>query len=98
MALMPVVGDGYPWLYGVPNVGDGLWLHSFPKVGDRQMAIGWDREVCAPRRMYFWAGGMERPTVCMLEGPLRKKRVALRAPPGLVAMRLAAMLVCWCVI
>ena len=26
---------------------------------------GWDREGCAPRRMYFWAGGMERPTVCL---------------------------------
>ena len=34
MALMPVVGDGYPWLHGVPNVGDGLWLHCFPSVGD----------------------------------------------------------------
>jgi len=53
-------------------------------------AIGWDREGCAPRRMYFWAGGMERPTVCMLGGPLLKKRVALRASPCLVAKRLAA--------
>jgi len=31
----------------------------------------------------------------MLGVPLPKKRVALRASPGLAAVRLAAMLVCW---
>ena len=63
------------------DVGDGQWLHCFPKLGDRQVGLGWDREGCAPRTMYFWAGGMERPTVC-LGGPLPKKRVALRASPA----------------
>ena len=78
--------------------GDGLWLHCFPKVGDGQMRIGWDREGCAPRRMCFVAGCMERPTLCMFRRASPQKRVALRAFPGLVVTRLAAISVCWRVI
>jgi hypothetical protein len=37
-------------------------------------------------RMYFW------------EGLSQKKRAALRASPGLVALRLAVMQVCWLVL
>ena len=80
-----------------PEVGDGQWLHGFPKVGDRQMAIGRDREGCAPPHV-FWVGVWKGPLYVFLGGPLPKKRVALRASPGLVARRLAAMLLCWRVI
>jgi len=48
--------------------------------------------------MYFWAGVWKGPPYVFLGGPLPKKRVALRAFPGLVATLLAAMLVCWRVI
>ena len=61
-------------------------------------AIGWDRGGCDPLRMYFWAGLLQGLLYVFLGGPLPKKRVALRASPGIYARRLAAMLVCWCVI
>jgi len=56
-----------------------------------------DREGWGPRRMYLGGGYGKAPRI-FLGGPLLKKGVALRASPGLVARRLAAMLLCWRVI
>jgi len=40
----------------LPQRGDGLWLHCFPKVGERRLTMGWDREGCAPAVCIFGAG------------------------------------------
>jgi len=62
--------------------------------GDRQMAIVWDREGWIPAACIIGRRVWKGPPYVFWGGPLPKKRVALRASPGLVARRLAAMLVC----
>ena len=74
-------------------VGNGQWLHSFPKEGDRQMPIGWDREGCAPAECIFGRGYGKAHRMYFWEGLSPKRGFALRAFPGLVATRQAAMLV-----
>ena len=61
------------------------------------MPIGWDGEGCA-RAVCILGGGYGKAPYEFLGGPLPKKRVALRVSSGVVATRLAAMLVCWRVI
>jgi len=59
----------------------GGWLYCFPKVGDRQMPIGWDKEGWPPP--YVFLGGVWKgPPYVFLGGPLPKKRVALREYPA----------------
>jgi len=62
------------------------------------MAIGWIGKGGPPAVCIFGRGVWKGPPYVCLGGPFSKKRVALRASPGLVARRLAAMLLCWRVI
>ena len=77
-----------------PQRGDGKWLQCFPNLGDGQMGIGWYR-VSMGSPPYVFLVAVYGKAHRMLGGPLPKKGVALRASPGLAAMRLAAMLICW---
>ena len=92
----PILGMGYG---STASLRLGMAMTPrLPQGWGSAHALGWEREGCEPRRMYFWAGVLKGPLYVFLGGPLLKKRVALRASPCIVARRLAAMLVCWCVI
>jgi hypothetical protein len=83
-AMVPLLPLGWGWAMAPlhPQGWDGQWLHSFPKVGDRQMTIGWDREGCAPRRMYFWAGVWRGPPYVCWEGLSPKRGLHCVHPPA----------------
>jgi len=99
-----------------PKVGDGLWLHCFPKegVGNGSTASprwGWAMAPLLPQGRgwaeaiglvspppYVLGGCMERPTVCIFGRASPQKEGCTACIPGLVARRLAAVLLCWRVI